>query len=505
MWGKFWRVAVLTAALFAPLKAGAQDVTLSAREGGLSIAGMLQGYDGEFYRIDSVYGALTIDASGVICDGPACPDLTAPKAQIRIIGLAGVGEALLPALFRAFADTRGLNYAESFASGYSATITDPTTGKPLAEISFAPAEPDTARNTLISGGAELILAAATEPGLGARVVAMDAMVPITAPDNPLPETSTRDLARILSGEVTNWAEVGGPDMPLVLHGLTPTSALQRALAARLGREVAATVLHADIAALGAAVADDPWAVAMTVRAGVLGTRALPLTDSCGFPLPATVFAVKAEDYPLSLPLYLVTPKRRLPLLLREFLDFMALPQAQSAVGAAGWIDRQPQRQPMTSDGLRLMNAIQGAGEETTLADLKRLVSVMNGADRLSLTFRFKEGSNDLDAHSQENLTDFVQLIEAGAFPNTVLVLAGFTDGSGSADANLALSQARAEGILTALASLAPEIPESSLPQVMGFGEAMPMACDETAAGRRLNRRVEVWLRPLFTDSLPNEN
>lgn len=28
---------------------------------------------------------------------------------------------------------------------------------------------------------------------------------------------------------------------------------------------------------------------------------------------------------------------------------------------------------------------------------------------------------------------------------------------------------------------------------IAFGEAMPMACDETAWGRGINRRVEVWI------------
>lgn len=505
MWGNFWRVAGLAAALFAPATVWAQDITLSAREGGLSISGSLQGFDGEVYRINSVYGPLTIDASGVICDGPACPDLTAPRAQIRIIGLAGVGEALLPDLFRAFAQTRGLGYTLAAGQGYAATLSDPVTDKPLADISFVPADPDVARTTLVNGAAELILSAEAEPGLGARILAMDAMVPITAPDNPIAEISTRDLARVLSGEVDNWAAVGGPDMPLVVHGLAPASALQRALAARLGRNVAATMLHADTTALAKAVAADPWAIAMTVRAGQPAARALPLTDSCGFPLLPSRLAVKAEDYPLALPLFLITPNRRLPLMIREFLDFLALPQAQAAIAAAGWIDRQPERQPMTADGLRLMNAIQGAGEETSLGDLKRLVAVMDGAERLSLTFRFTQGSNELDSHSRENLADLLRLIEIDAFAGLTLLLAGFSDGSGTAKTNLALSQARADGILGAMRALAPQLPEAALPQVMAFGEVMPMACDETSAGRRLNRRVEVWLRPGTTNSPPPEN
>lgn len=498
----FWRAAAF-AALIAPSVAGAQDVTLTAREGGLEISGTLQGYDGEFYRIESAYGLLTVDAAGVLCDGPACPDLTAPKAQLRVVGLAGVGETLLPPLFRAFAEARGLVYSDALDAGYSATVTDPQSGKTLAEISFNAAAPDAARADLLAGRAELILSAATEPDLGARVVAMDAMVPIVAPDNPLPEISTRDLAKVLSGEVDNWAGLNGPDMPLVLHGLAGDTALQQALAARLGRDVSAVVVHPDLASLGDAVARDPWSVAVTVRAGIRKARALPLTDSCGFPLLPSSLAVKAEDYPLSLPIYLLTPKRRLPLFVREFLTFLATPQAQAAVAQTGLIDRQPERQPLMADGLRLINAIQGAGEETTLADLKRLADAMDGADRLSLTFRFQDGSSQLDAHSQENLSDLARLIEVGVFHDSALVLAGFSDGSGAAEANLALSQTRAEGVRASLAKAG--VPEGSLPTVVAFGEAMPMACDETGAGRRLNRRVEVWLKPVFTDTPPTEN
>ena len=501
--GSAWYRAAVFAALFVAVPAGAQDVTLSAREGGLALSGTLQSYDGEVYRIDSVYGLLTVDAAGVICDGPACPDLLAPRAQVRIVGLGGVGEALLPPLMRAFAQARGLSYAQNGQGGYGAVIRDPQSGKPLADISFVAASPELARAEVLAGRAEMILSAATEPDFGSRVLALDAMVPIVARDNPLPQISTRDLARVLAGEVANWAEIGGPDMPLVLHGLVPDAALQRALAARLGRDVAARVVHDDIAALADAVQRDPWAVAMTVRAGVRDARVLPLTDSCGFPLSPSALAVKAEDYPLSLPIYLLTPQRRLPLFVREFMTFLDTPQAQAVVAAAGWIDRQPERQPLTGDGLRLINAIQGAGEETTLADLQRLANAMDGADRLSLTFRFQDGSSQLDAPSRSNLEDLARLIEVGAFRDQAFVLAGFSDGSGPAAANLALSLSRAEGVLAGLARAG--VAQGDLPRVIAFGEAMPMACDETAAGRRLNRRVEVWLKPVFTDIRPTGN
>jgi phosphate transport system substrate-binding protein len=496
---KAWVMAVLTA-LVCSHQAAAQDVALIAREGGIVLTGTLQGYDGEFYRILTSYGMLTVDGQGVICEGPACPGLIAPRADIRIVGAEDAGRALVPALFQSFANERGLIFERVDGDEFSALIMDPASRKELASVSFRPMPPATATAAIASDSADLTLSFRADDDLVTHSLAMDALVVIAAPDNPTPEISTVDLNRVLKGEVTNWAEIGGPDMPLVLHALRPEADMQQALSDRLGAPVAATVLHADQQSLAKAVARDPWAIAVTGRSAVLPARRLPLTDSCGFPLLPTSLAVKAEDYPLALPVLLLAPKRRLPLMTREFLDFLRTPAAQTVIAAAGYVDRSASRQPMTSDGLRLINAIQGAGEDVTLADLKRLVGLMDGADRLSLTFRFEDGSSTLDAQSRDNLVDLAQLIAAGQFRGERMVLAGFSDGSGAAEANLALSVERAARVAQELAAIAPDLSPEALPSVEGFGEALPMACDETAVGRQLNRRVELWLMPDFPDA-----
>jgi phosphate transport system substrate-binding protein len=352
--------------------------------------------------------------------------------------------------------------------------------------------------------ADLKLGFRAGDGFASHSLAMDALVVIAAPDNPTPEISTADLNRVLTGEVTNWAEIGGPDMPLVLHALRPETDMQQALTDRLGADVAAAILHGDQQRLADAVALDPWAIAVTGRSSIGLARGLLLTDSCGFPLLPTPLAVKAEDYPLAIPVLFQAAKRRLPLMTREFLDFLRTPAAQDVIAAAGYVDRSASRQPMTSDGLRLINAIQGAGEDVTLADLKRLVGLMDGADRLSLTFRFEDGSSTLDAVSRDNLVDLGQLIASGQFRAERLVLAGFSDGSGAAEANLALSVERAARVAQELAAISPDLPPEALPVVEGFGEALPMACDETAAGRQLNRRVELWVVPDFSEPLKDE-
>ena len=502
---RFARCAAVIAAFLIGGAAVAQDVTLTSRDGALAVSGTLQGFDGEYYRLDTSYGPLTVDASGVLCDGPACPELTAPKSVVRIMGAADPGRMLLPPLLRAFAKARGLRLEDPGPDG-PIRLTDPVTVKVLAEFSFQPVSPASAQAALLAGKAELMLAAATVPEFGSKAVGLDALIPIVAPDNPMPGISTLDLARALAGEVTNWNQIGGPDMPLVLHGLVADADLAAALSARLGREITAKVTHPDLASLAEAVAHDPWALAVTGRASAGRARVLPLSDSCDFPLLPDPLAVKAEDYPLTLPVYFLTPRRRLPLAARELLEFLATPQAQAAVAEGGYIDRGVERAPMTRDGLRLINAIQGAGEETTLADLKRLVGLMDGADRLSFTFRFQDGSSALDRSSQDNLQDLAQLLEAAVFKDQTLILAGFSDGKGAAKANLDLSRDRAVQVLLELKAAAPGLSDDQLPRVEAFGEAMPMACDETAAGRRLNRRVELWVRPGFVkDSPPSGN
>ena len=50
------------------------------------------------------------------------------------------------------------------------------------------------------------------------VVALDGITFIVNPDNPLNKLTVEELGRIYRGEVTNWSEVGGADMPITLYG-----------------------------------------------------------------------------------------------------------------------------------------------------------------------------------------------------------------------------------------------------------------------------------------------
>jgi phosphate transport system substrate-binding protein len=483
------RAAALAALLLAPL-ANAQDVTLTALDGGLALTGQMISFDGAFYRVETAYGGLTVDADAVICTGPACPKLTAPLVMITVVGPSGPEKRLLPVLFAGFAAARGLNYL----AGDVAEIRDPTSGQPLALISFSPMTSDAALAAVLNQQASMAVGFEAFPKLRNTVVGTEALVPIVSAENRFPAISSIDLAAALAGTITNWQDFGGPDMPIVVHGLAGDAALGSAIRARAG-VLADGPRHATAAELAAAVARDPWGLALTGQSDQWPARVLALTDSCGFPMLATALAVKAEDYPLAAPLFLGVARHRQPLMLREFIDFLATDSAQSIVADAGYIDKRIGTAPLTDDGQRLLGAIRNAGNEVSLAALQRLAAAMTGGQRVSMTFRFQDGSSQLDARSHEALSDLARHIAAGRFKGEDLQFVGFSDGAGAADANLALSKDRAEAVRRALHVVAPDLTEAQLPKTQAFGEALPMACDTTATGRRINRRVELWLHP----------
>src|ERR1700722_13536867 len=75
-----------------------------------------------------------------------------------------------------------------------------------------------------------------------------------------------------------------------------------------------------------------------------------------------------------------------------------------------------------------------------------------------------------------------------AYPDLKLQIEGYTDSIGTDEYNLELSQKRADGVRAYLIS-------SSVPpdhvNAQGFGKADPVADNSTAAGRKLNRRVDM--------------
>lgn len=515
------RAAALAALFFlcGAVSAAAQDVTLTSRDGNVEISGNLLGFDGEFYRVDTIYGELTVDGSGVLCDGPGCPDLEDFIARIALSGAPGVGRVLMPALIEAFAARGGHRIDRSDLSDRETVyaVADRETGRILGEFTFRLNNSDQGFADLLADTADIAMSLrevraaeadrAAEAGMGdftargtVRVISLDALVPVVAPSNPVQSLSMSELAGVLTGEIVNWQALGGPDAPVAVHVHGPGTGLGQATEDRVlkpaGAVLAETVaLHPAGPGLARAVAADPFALGVTSRADLGDAREAAIRGECGFALRATRQAVKTEDYPLTAPMFLYLPARRFPKLAREFLSYLNEPAAQLVIRRAGFVDQAPEEIPLAAQGDRLANAIARAGAETGLETLQQMTAFLTPLSRLTTSFRFEAGSVRLDAQSRSNVRQLARALETGVYDARRLVFVGFSDSRGSAGANLRISTRRAEAVRDAVIEAAETADLSRVGlEAVAFGEAMPMACDNSAWGRQINRRVEVWVQ-----------
>jgi outer membrane protein OmpA-like peptidoglycan-associated protein len=101
--------------------------------------------------------------------------------------------------------------------------------------------------------------------------------------------------------------------------------------------------------------------------------------------------------------------------------------------------------------------------------------------------RFKTGGVEISDESLAQLKNLVLIIKA--FPAATFKLGGYTDNTGDAAANVALSQKRADAVLAWLKQSG--VTETQLTGAKGYGPEFPVGDNATAEGRAMNRRVSV--------------
>ncbi|MDB4581409.1 OmpA family protein [Porticoccaceae bacterium] len=123
------------------------------------------------------------------------------------------------------------------------------------------------------------------------------------------------------------------------------------------------------------------------------------------------------------------------------------------------------------------------------------VSVERVGDNINLimpgNITFASNSADINASFYSVLDSVALVLEE--YDKTLVVVAGHTDSDGGAAFNEDLSERRAQSVSGYLVS------QSILPirlETVGFGERQPIAGNDSAAGKQLNRRVEITLLPI---------
>jgi phosphate transport system substrate-binding protein len=486
----------------------AEAVTLTSEDGGLEISGSLLGFDQDMYRLDTIYGPLAINAAGVTCQGAECPDLSSSFQRVSISGDPLLGRVLMPALIDGFARGSGLSVerVEDGEERFRLLVSD-TDGEAIAEFAFHISTTEEGFADLLANESDIVLAARPindvehervfEASLGdlrasgrSVVLALDGLIPVVSPRQPVKTLSLAQLAAIYQGDIQNWSAVGGTDQPIRIHALQQSNGLQQAVDAvwRIGLPIAAE-RHASIEALVRAVAADPTGIGLT-RFGRSGNaERLQLSDDCGLTLSAERLDLKLHTYPLTLQLLAYTPERRQAPIAQALLSYLQTPAAQVIVQRSGFVDQTFQRIGINRQGSRLAQAVLSAETETDLDNLQTLARELADAEQLSTVFRL-QANGALDPAAVSLQRALIKRASEGAFSGQKITLGLFAGSEPSRTHRIRLRR-KADDLKDRLVE---SMRSQDAVRILDFQDQNYEPCDDTVKLNRSYGRLEVWIQ-----------
>jgi ABC-type phosphate transport system substrate-binding protein len=135
-------------------------------------------------------------------------------------------------------------------------------------------------------------------------VALDGLVIVVHPDNPVASLAPEQVQRLFSGETGNWSAAGGPDLAVVPYGQEHGDGARTVFTRRVmgARPVSInTVIFSSSASLLEAIAGEPGAIGYTTLSALDGTAKAVAIEGIA-PAPETT---ETQEYPLTVPLYFV--------------------------------------------------------------------------------------------------------------------------------------------------------------------------------------------------------
>ena len=168
------------------------------------------------------------------------------------------------------------------------------------------------------------------------IIAYDGIVVVAHPSNPVKDLTMEQVKQIFTGEVTNWKEVGGEDMEIVVVSREDGSGSRDAFQEIVGYESGQLIKNAIVASGNGNI---KTTVAMNKHA--IGFISFEYIDESISPMAINGVAAKAENvlagtYELSRP-FLFVHKEDVPEAAKQFMEFILTPEGQKVVESAGAI------------------------------------------------------------------------------------------------------------------------------------------------------------------------
>ncbi len=306
-----------------------------------------------------------------------------------------------------------------------------------------------------------------------HVIAIDGLAILVHPSNPVNQLSIDVLGRIYAGNIRNWSEVGGPDLPITLYARDDRSGTwdtfkSLVLAEKYSLDASAMRYESNDQ-LSDDVSRDPSGIGFAGLASVRDSKVLAISEGDAPALKPNQLTVASEDYPLARRLFMYTAGTPDSELVSGLVDFALAGPGQELVARSGFISQNP-------------IAVRPEFDDSVPESFRRLTERY---DRLTVNFRFAEGRTKLDNKALRDLRRVRDYLDQTGKNADDLMLIGFADQQGNELRAQMISELRALSVRKALN-------EVGIRDVAytGYGHYMPVG----GRGSPRNGRVEVWIR-----------
>jgi len=413
---------------------------------------------------------------------------------LRIQGSNTIGAALGPALVKGLMEQQGLQgvHAEpaeganeqrvigKTRQGKTLTIEVDAHGSSTGFAALHKASADLAASSRPIKDSELVdlepLGDLKSPE-AEQVIAIDGLAIILNPRNPLNTLNTEQLAQIFNGEISTWEALGGIGGAIHLYARDDRSGtydtFKDLVLSRRGKALAASAKRFESSEqLSDAVSQDPQGIGFIGLPYVRQAKAVAIVDGDSQPMLPLNSLIATEDYPLSRRLFFYLPPTTHNPWAKALVDFTQSSKGQAIVAANGFIAQR----------------VQAISVEPRPSMPEDYQAIAREAQRLTVNFRFEEGSASLDNKARQDVQRVVAYIKGHGKLDKQVTLVGFGDIKNDPERAALLSKLRAMAVRR-------ELVKSGvvLRDIRGFGAQMPVAANTADEGRIKNRRVEVWV------------
>lgn len=310
-----------------------------------------------------------------------------------------------------------------------------------------------------------------------QVIAIDGLAIIVHPNNPLQQLNTEQLAKVFSGQFNTWEALGGIGGAIHLYARDDKSGtydtFKQLMLSRTGQSLSHKAQRFESSEqLSNAVSHDPQAIGFIGLPYIREAKAVAIVDGASQPMLPLSSLIASEDYPLSRRLFFYLPPSANNPWAKGLITFTQGAQGQAIVAQNGFVAQSVQashvlpRPHMPEDYQTLTQQ----------------------AQRLSVNFRFDEGSASLDNKARQDLLRVVGYLKANDKLDRQVTLVGFGDPKNDPERAELLSKLRAMAVRRELVKSGVVLRE-----IRGYGAQMPVAANTEDEGRLKNRRVEVWV------------